>query len=178
MNIYLDLFLTFLKIGTFTFGSGYAMIPIIEEEIVNKKKWLKKEEIFDMVTIAESTPGPIAINCATFTGKRIAGNFGAICSTLGVSLPSLIIIIIISNILTIFKTNELIANAFFGIRIAVLVLILNAILSLYKQLNKDIYSYIIMIISFILISFFNVSAILIILLFIIISLFKTKVVNK
>lgn len=178
MNKYLDLFLTFLKIGTFTFGSGYAMIPIIEEEIVNKKKWLKKEEIFDMVTIAESTPGPIAINCATFTGKRIAGNFGAICSTLGVSLPSLIIIIIISNILTIFKTNELIANAFFGIRIAVLVLILNAILSLYKQLNKDIYSYIIMIISFILISFFNVSAILIILLFIIISLFKTKVVNK
>lgn len=178
MNIYLDLFLTFLKIGTFTFGSGYAMIPIIEEEIVNKKKWLKKEEIFDMVTIGESTPGPIAINCATFTGKRIAGNFGAICSTLGVSLPSLVIIIIISNILTIFKTNELIANAFFGIRIAVLVLILNAILSLYKQLNKDIYSYIIIIISFILISFFNVSAILIILLFIIISLFKTKVVNK
>lgn len=178
MNIYLDLFLTFLKIGTFTFGSGYAMISIIEEELVNKKKWLNKEDIFEMITIAESTPGPIAINCATFTGKRIKGNLGALCATLGVTLPSFIIIIIISNILDIFKTNKIVSYAFYGIRIGVLVLILNAIISLYKQLDKSIINYLIMIISLILILIFNVSAILIIILFIIISLIEVKIKHE
>lgn len=171
---YLDLFLTFLKIGAFSFGSGYAMISIIEEEIVNKKKWLNKSQIFEMITIAESTPGPIAINSATFVGYKIGGFLGALVSTIGVSLPSFIIIIIISNILDLFKANIYVSNAFFGIKIGVLVLILNALISLYKELNKDILSYVIMIISFVLILFFNISAIYIILGFIIFSLLEMR----
>ena len=92
----LILFVTFLKIGAFTFGGGYAMIPIIEKEICDKHKWLKGEEILDIFAIAESTPGPIAINSATFVGYKVAGFFGAFCATFGVVLPSFVISIAIS----------------------------------------------------------------------------------
>lgn len=176
-NKLLDLFLTFLKIGTFSFGSGYAMIPIIEEEVVNKKKWLKKEQIFEMITIAESTPGPIAINSATFVGYQINGFLGALIATLGVSLPSFFIIIIICNIYDTFKNNVIVNNAFYGIRIAILVLIFNALLSLYKEVNKDILSYLIMFISFLLIIVFNINAVYIIIGFIIFSLIEMRFIK-
>ena len=92
MNIVIELFLTFLKIGLFTFGGGYAMISIIENNCVEKKKWITHDEMMDITVIAESTPGPIAINCATFVGYKIAGILGAIAATFGVVAPSFVII--------------------------------------------------------------------------------------
>lgn len=94
-----ELFYTFLKIGAFTFGGGYAMIPLIKREIVEDKKWLTDKDIFEIIVISESTPGPLAVNCATFVGSRIAGVKGALAATLGVVLPSFLVILIISQIL-------------------------------------------------------------------------------
>ena len=94
-----QLFLVFLKIGAFTFGGGYAMIPIIQKEIVENKKWITDDDILEIIAIAESTPGPIAINSATFVGYRVAGFFGAMLATLGVVLPSFVIILLISFVL-------------------------------------------------------------------------------
>ena len=100
------LFVTFFKIGAFTFGGGYAMIPIIEKEMCEKHKWLKGEEILDIFAISESTPGPIAINSATFVGYRVAGVFGSMCATFGVVLPSFIIISLISLVLKEFSQMQ------------------------------------------------------------------------
>ena len=94
MNLYIKLFLTFLKIGAFTFGGGYAMIPLISREAVENHKWIEDKDILDIVAIAESTPGPIAVNAATFVGYRVGGVLGAFCATLGVVLPSFVIIYI------------------------------------------------------------------------------------
>ena len=121
-----DLFLTFAKIGGFTFGGGYAMLPLIEHECVEAKKWLTEDEMVNMTVIAESTPGPIAINCATFTGNKVAGIKGAALATLGVVTPSFVIILIISIFLKNFLEIEIVARALKGIRIAVAVLIMRA----------------------------------------------------
>ncbi|MEG1779398.1 MAG: chromate transporter, partial [Oscillospiraceae bacterium] len=91
-----ELFVTFAKIGAFTFGGGYAMIPLIETEIVTNKKWISQDEMLDMIAIAEATPGVLAVNCATFVGCRVGGFWGALCATIGVVLPSFIIILIVS----------------------------------------------------------------------------------
>ena len=99
MNRNLSLFLTFMKIGTFTFGGGYAMIPLIQREVVEEKKWINESELMDMIAIAESTPGPIAINSATFVGHHVGGFWGAFCATVGVILPSFAIIAAISYVL-------------------------------------------------------------------------------
>ena len=115
MNLVLELFLTFLKIGLFTFGGGYAMISIIENNCVEQKKWITHDEMMNITVIAESTPGPIAINCATFVGYKIAGLFGAIAATLGVVIPSFVIIFLISTFLDIFLEIPVIANACMGI---------------------------------------------------------------
>ncbi len=130
------LFLTFFKIGAFTFGGGYAMLSLLENEFVEKKKWLTKEEFLDMVAIAESTPGPIAINSATFIGNKTAGVLGAALSTLGVVLPSFIIIFIISLFLDAFLSFTLIANAFRGIQACVVYLIGSTGIKLFKQMEK------------------------------------------
>jgi chromate transporter len=143
-NKNLDLFLTFLKIGAFTFGGGYAMIPFITEEIVDKRKWLTDEEMIELVAIAESTPGVIAVNSATFVGYRITKFWGAFFSTLGVVLPSLIIIVIIAMFFENFLEIEVIANAFKGIRAGVAVLILNTGLKFLKQMNKTWISFFLM----------------------------------
>ena len=103
MNKNLDLFLTFMKIGAFTFGGGYAMIPLIQREVCDNKQWLNDDDILEVVAIAESTPGPVAINAATFVGSRTAGTLGAVCATLGVVLPSFLIISLISFILKAFQ---------------------------------------------------------------------------
>ena len=136
MPILLQLFLTFFKIGAFTFGGGYAMLSIITDNCVERKKWITPEEMTDITVIAETTPGPIAINCATFVGYKRAGLLGAIFATLGVILPSFIIIYAISMFLEGFLEITLIANAFKGIKIAVGFLILQAGLKLQKQLGK------------------------------------------
>lgn len=144
------LFITFFKIGAFTFGGGLAMVPLIAKEIVEKKKWMTDEEMVDMIAIAESTPGVIAVNCATFVGYRTKKILGAIMATLGVCLPSLIIIIIISLFYEKFMEIEVIKWAFFGIKCAVAILILNAGIKLLKNVKKNVYSYIVLLVALLL----------------------------
>ena len=136
MNILLDLFLTFAKIGLFTFGGGYAMISMIENICVERKKWISHDEMMDVTVIAESTPGPIAINCATFTGYKKAGFIGALIATLGMVLPSLVVIYLISMFLDNFLELTIIANAFKGIKVAVGILILDAGITMVKKMPK------------------------------------------
>ncbi len=136
MNLLLDLFLSFAKIGMFTFGGGYAMIAMIEEACVDKKKWITHEEMMNITVIAESTPGPIAINCATYVGYKQAGFIGSIFSTLGIVFPSFIIIYIISMFLDGFLDVVWVANAFQGIKIAVGILILDAAFMMLKKMHK------------------------------------------
>lgn len=131
-----DLFLCFFKIGAFTFGGGYAMISIVHHSCVEEKKWITDEEMVNLTVIAESTPGPIAINCATYTGYKVAGLPGALCATLGMILPSLVIIYLISLYLDNFLEISLIAKAFAGIKIGVGVLIFNTGLTMAKKLPK------------------------------------------
>ena len=119
MNIVLDLFLTFAKIGLFTFGGGYAMISLIENSCVEKKQWITHDEMMNVTVIAESTPGPIAINCATFVGYKQKGFTGAISATIGMVLPSFCIIFLISMFMDNFLEITWIAHAFMGIKIAV-----------------------------------------------------------
>ena len=136
MNILLDLFLTFAKIGLFTFGGGYAMIAIIENNCVERKQWITHDEMMNVTVIAESTPGPIAINCATFTGYKTAGLAGAFTATLGMIVPSFLIIYPISMFLDNFLELTIIANAFKGIKIAVGLLILDAGIMMVKKMPK------------------------------------------
>ena len=145
----LALFLAFLKIGAFTFGGGYAMIPLIQQEAVERQKWLSDEDILEIVAIAESTPGPIAINAATFVGFRTAGFFGALCATLGVVLPSFLIIAVISFVLREFSGLRVVRYAFFGIRAGVLALLIKGLWSMYKQCPKNVVAYIVMALAFV-----------------------------
>lgn len=144
----LDVFLTFLKIGAFTFGGGYAMMPIMQKEVVDKKKWATDDDIIRLLVISESTPGVLAVNSATFIGYKVAGFWGSTLATLGVVLPSFIIISIISLFLTQFQSIALVKYAFLGIRAGVAILILNAAIKLSKKIKKDIFSYIIIFSSF------------------------------
>lgn len=138
MPILLQLFWTFLKIGAFTFGGGYAMIAVITDLCVERKKWITNEEMLSITVIAETTPGPVAINCATFVGYKRAGLPGAICATLGVVLPAFVIIYVVSLFLDSFLALTMVANAFRGIKIAVGILILQAGIKLLPQLGKGV----------------------------------------
>ena len=143
-----DLLLTFMKIGLFTFGGGYAMISMIENNCVERKKWISHDEMMNVTVIAESTPGPIAINCATFVGYRQAGFVGAILATLGIVLPSFAVIYCISMFLDNFLEIALIANAFRGIRIAVGFLILDAAFTMIRKMPKKAFQRGVMLCSF------------------------------
>ena len=136
MNILLDLFLTFAKIGLFTFGGGYAMTSMIEHHCVACKQWITHDEMMNVTVIAESTPGPIAINCATFTGYKKAGFMGALAATFGIVVPSFVIIYLISIFLDHFLELTIIAHAFKGIKIAVGILILDAAITMIKKMPK------------------------------------------
>ncbi|MCR5654521.1 MAG: chromate transporter [Lachnospiraceae bacterium] len=162
MNKKAELFLTFGKIGLFTFGGGYAMIPLIQKEVVENKKWMSNDDLLDLVAIAESTPGPIAVNAATFIGNKVAGFFGAACATCGVVLPSFLIIVIISYVFEAFKELKAVKYAFWGIRAGVLALILNALWTLFRQAKKDVISIAIMLLSFLAVVIFGVNAIIVI----------------
>ncbi len=131
------LFSTLFKIGLFTFGGGYAMLALLESELVEKKGWLEKDEYLDMVAIAESTPGPIAINCATYVGFKQGGVLGSAAATLGVVMPSFIIIYVISLFLDAFLTFELVSYAFRGIQAGVVYLILSAGVRMLRSMKKD-----------------------------------------
>lgn len=135
LNIKADLFLTFAKIGAFTFGGGYAMISLIENECSNKE-WMTHDEFMDMTVIAESTPGPVAINCATYVGYKKAGVLGAMLATLGVVLPSFVIITLISMFLKNFLEIKAVAYAFKGIRAAVAILIAQAGIRMISKMVK------------------------------------------
>ena len=144
-----QLFLIFLKIGGFTFGGGYAMIPLIEYETAERRHLVEKEEISDIVAIAESTPGPIAINSATFIGYRTAGVPGAVAATLGVVLPSFCIILVIAYFLRRIMDYRLVQYAFFGIRAGVLALIVKAVISFWKRAGHHVFSWLVMIAAFV-----------------------------
>ena len=122
-NIYFESFRTFFKIGAVTFGGGYAMIPIIETEVVDKHQWVNKEELLDLIAIAQSTPGVFAVNISTFIGYKLRGTKGAICATMGAALPSFLIILLIAIFFHQFQDNKVIASIFNGIRPAVVALI-------------------------------------------------------
>ena len=158
MNLLLNLFLTFAKIGLFTFGGGYAMLAMIENICVERKKWITHDEMMNITVIAESTPGPIAINCATFTGYKKAGFAGALSATLGMIVPSFTIIYLISMFLDNFLQLTIIANAFKGIKIAVGVLILNAAVTMIKKMPKKKMPKTIMVCSCIAMLFINLFA--------------------
>ena len=148
-----ELFWMFFKIGLFTFGGGYAMIPLIQREIIDKHGWIDHAEFMDILAIAESTPGPIAINCATYIGYKQKGFLGSLMATLGVVLPSFAIIILLSFFLLAYKENPLIANAFQGIRVGVSLLIVNAGIKLFNKLKKNWLAYVLIIIGFCLMLF-------------------------
>ncbi len=158
-----ELFLTFAKIGAFTFGGDYAMIPLIQREVAEEKKWITDRDLLDVIAIAESTPGPIAINAATFIGNRVAGISGAICATLGVVLPSFLAILAISYVFETFRHIKAVEYAFWGIRAGVTALILKAMWSMFKQCKKDLLSLFLMALAFACVVILKVNAIFVIL---------------
>ena len=182
MNKHLELFKSFLKIGAFTFGGGYAMIPLLEQEIVEKHKWIKEEDIVDIVAISESTPGVIAINFATYVGYKVGGFFGSLISTIGVALPSFVFILLISLFLNAFQSNQLIQNFLFGIKVGVVVLLFKAVIKLSKACNKNVFSFIIIGCSFLISILFDLPVIIMLLcgalIGIIYGFITTKKVNK
>ena len=162
MKTLIDLFFTFCRIGVLTFGGGYAMLPIIQKEIVEEKKWATEEEVLDYYAVGQCTPGIIAVNTATFIGYKVHGIIGAIVATLGVVFPSLIIITIIAALLKNFANYSIVQHAFSGIRVVVIALIVSAILKLAKTSIKNSTTLIIAIIAFILVAFVNLSPIYIV----------------
>ena len=156
---YLSLFLTMLKIGLFTFGGGYAMIALLENEFVEKKKWLNKDEFLDIAAIAESTPGPIAINAATYIGYKNSGMIGSMIATLGICIPSFVIIYAISLFFDVFLSFTLVAYAFKGIQRCVVYLILTAGLKMLKQMKKTAFNMIIISITLICMIVFSLFAV-------------------
>ena len=157
-----QVFSSFFKIGAFTFGGGYAMIPLIQNEAVEKRHWVTDEDILEVVAIAESTPGPIAINSATFVGYKAAGVLGSVCATLGIVLPSFVIILLLSFVLQQFQQVQAVQYAFHGIRAGVLALLVKALWTMYKKSPKGWVSYVVMGASFILTAFFDFNVIFVI----------------
>lgn len=137
MNVYLDLFLTFFRVGGLTFGGGYAMLPILQKEVVEKRKWVSEAEVMDYYAIGQCMPGIIAVNTSLFIGHKVKGALGSIAAGLGVVFPSLVIITIIAAFINNFADLAVVQYAFAGIRVCVLVLIINAILKLRKGAIKD-----------------------------------------
>ena len=138
MKLLLQMFLAFAKVGVMTFGGGYAMLPILQREIVDNKGWATEEELMDYFAIGQCTPGVIAVNTATFIGQKLKGTLGAIFATLGVVFPSLVIIILLAGVIEAFSHLVWVQNAFGGIRVCVCVLIANAVVKLYKKAVVDI----------------------------------------
>ena len=172
------LFLTFFKIGAFTFGGGYAMIPLIQKEAVENHGWVTDDDILEIIAIAESTPGPIAINSATFVGYRAAGVLGSVCGTLGVVLPSFVIILALSFVLQEFQALRAVQYAFFGIRAGVLALLLKALWTMYKKSPKGWPAYVVMGLSFLLTAVFSINVIFVIIGCAIFGLVTSRILQK
>ena len=138
MPLYLDLFLTFARVGVCTFGGGYAMLPILQREVVEKKGWATSEELTDYFAIGQCTPGVIAVNTATFIGQKNKGALGGIVATLGLVFPSLVIISLLAGVIEAFSHLAWVSHAFGGIRVCVCILILNAVVKLLKKAVIDV----------------------------------------
>lgn len=162
MSELFDLFKTFCRIGGLTFGGGYAMLPMLEKEVVENKKWATSEELLDYYAVGQTTPGIIAVNTATFIGYKVRGFMGALFATMGVVFPSIVIIMIIATSLQNFSKYEIVQNAFSGIRVVVAVLILNAIIKLWKSSVIDKVGIFIFILIFICGAFLKISSIYIV----------------
>ena len=157
--ILLQLFLSFTKVGVLTFGGGYAMIPLLEREIVEKRRWASSEELMDYYAVGQCTPGIIAVNTATFIGYKTAGNLGGIVATLGVVFPSFVIITVIAGIIRSFADIPAVKSAFAGIRVCVCVLIFNSVVKLWKGAIKDKAALALCLLVFVLSLFFDISPI-------------------
>lgn len=162
MSSLLEMFVSFFKIGLFTFGGGYAMIPMIQKEVVDNKKWITEDEMMQYFSLSQCTPGVIAVNTATFVGAKKKGVLGAIFSTLGVITPSILIITVLAYALTKFSHIPFINHAFAGIRPAVASLIFMSFIKILKSSVKNYLQVIVCIISFILVAFFNISPVYIV----------------
>lgn len=162
MQILFTLFRTFFKVGLFTFGGGYAMLPILKDEVVDKHKWVKEKELLDYFSIGQSTPGIIAINVSTFVGYKLRGIVGAVTATAAMVLPSLIIITLVASVLKEYMHNAYLGYAFAGIRIGVTALILNTVLGMWKNAVDDRIGIGIFAVAMGLLILFNVSAVLIV----------------
>lgn len=157
---YRDLFAVFFQLGLFTFGGGYAMLPLMEREIVHKRQWVHEHDIMDVFAVAQSFPGPIAVNSATFIGYRLAGRLGALASTLGCVLPSFLVISIVAAGLSHYQDLPVVQNIFFGVRAAVTALILAAALKMGKKAIVDWFSLIIMLLTMLLVLVLDIHPIL------------------
>lgn len=162
MNRLLKMFLSFFKIGAFTFGGGYAMIPLIEEEVVKKNKWLSKNEFMDILVVSQSLPGALAVNCSTFIGYKISGILGGIIATLGVILPSFIIILLVATVFMQFRDNYYVNLAFKGITAAVPMLVLVGVISLFKGVKKNISNLVVGIVALIALEIFDIHPVIVI----------------
>ena len=160
MKLLWQLFLAFARVGAMTFGGGYAMIPILEREIVDRHGWATEEELMDYYAVGQCTPGVIAVNTATFIGYKTAGTLGGIVATLGVIFPSVVIITVIAGILTSFAEVPMVKSAFAGIRVCVCVLIFNAVLKLWKKAVVDKATLVLFLGVFLLSAFFSVSPVI------------------
>ena len=157
MKKYIDLFLVFAKIGVMTFGGGYAMLPMLERELIDNRGWTTNEELMDYFAVAQCTPGVIAVNTATFIGYKLYGNLGGIVATLDVVFPSLVIITTIAGVLTNFADIPAVKHAFAGVRVCVCVLIFNAVVKLWKGAIKDKTALVLFVVIFLLSVFLDVS---------------------
>ena len=164
MKAYLELFLTFAKIGAFMFGGGYAMLPLLEREQIEKKGWTTQEDILNYFAIAQCTPGVIAVNTATFVGHKQKGVVGGIVATVGVIFVPMIIILTIALALQAFWGHPLVARIFSGIRIAVAALIVSAVIKLFKSSVKNWFGIILCLLAFCAIAFLDVSPVVVVIL--------------
>ncbi|MBE6648620.1 MAG: chromate transporter [Ruminococcaceae bacterium] len=177
MNILADLFLTYFRVGAVTFGGGYAMIPILEREVVKKKNWVSEEELLDYYAISQCTPGVIAVNAATFVGYKMAGVLGSVFATLGVISPSIIIITIIANMLSVFSDNRYVTSAFKGISIAVCALVFTTVVGMIKKNVKNIFSVILAVFAFVAIGILNLSPIIVVIAVLAASLIRFRIID-
>ena len=174
MKKYIDLFLAFAKIGVMTFGGGYAMLPMLERELIDNRGWTTNEELMDYFAVAQCTPGVIAVNTATFIGYKLYGNLGGIVATLGVVFPSLVIITTIVGVLTNFADIPAVKHAFAGVRVCVCVLIFNAVVKLWKGAIKDKAALVLFVVIFLLSVFLDVSPVVYVIVCAAAGIFLTK----
>ena len=185
IKLLLELFITFFKVGLLTFGGGYAMVPIIQREVSEKKKWIPAGEILDILAISESTPGPIAINTATYVGFRVMGFWGSFFATLGLIIPSFGIIFVISLFYKQFMTWHVVAAAFKGLKIGVIILLVMVVFKLSKAVKKDLFTIILFcltLIGMLVITFFQIKipsvSIIFIVLGLIVGIIATAITRK